>query len=199
MNYIFNLDRRKFISTFLPVCGFSCVSFDHLFASGDTKITNSKELEIPKFQKDFCQTYEEAFNWRFGYFIEYMERFAVYLGRDRLIEMIKRAVDESNPPAQSANHEFSFPKWIKEGKETFANMMTWEIIEESENVYEMKVLECLWWKTFKEHNATDIGYASVCYSDFSYARMFHPQLRLERTKTLMEGHDCCNHRWIFEG
>ena len=199
MDFVLNLDRRKFITAFLPVCGLSCLSLNNLLAIGDTKMLDSKNPQIHKFQKDFCQTYEEAFNWRFGYFIEYMERFAEYLGRGRLIEMIKRAVDDSNPPAQSANPDFSFSKWIKGGKDTYANMMTWEIIEESENVYEMRVSECLWWKIFKKHNATDIGYASVCYTDFSYARMFHPKLRLERTKTLMEGHDCCNHRWIFEG
>jgi hypothetical protein len=128
-----------------------------------------------------------------------MEQFAKYLGRDNLIQMIKRAVDDSNPPAQTANPDFSFGEWLQSGKSAYVNMMTWDIIEESDTVYEMKVSECLWWNIFKKHNATDIGYASVCYTDFSYSRAVHPGLSLERTKTLMEGHDCCNHRWTFKG
>ena len=58
---------------------------------------------------------------------------------------------------------------------------------------------------------SDIGYANTCYGDgesaklkskieeiqrknygdFSSATAYNPKLKLKRTKTLMEGHDCC--------
>ncbi len=78
-------------------------------------------------------------------------------------------------------------------------MMAYEVIEKSDEVYEMKVTECLWAKTFRDKNAADIGYATVCHGDFTEATAYHPKLKLKRTKTLMQGHDCCNHRWTWEG
>ena len=157
-----------------------------------------EKYENHKFQKNFCQTYEDAFIWRFGYYIDVMQRFAEYLGRDKLIEMIKRSIDETNKREGADNPEHTLKKYIESGKNTFKNMMTWEIIEESDKVYEMKVTECLWAKTFRDRNAAEIGYATICYSDFSDARAYHSKLKLELTKTLMQGHDCCNHRWTWE-
>ena len=59
-----------------------------------------EKSEKHKFQEDFCQTYEAAFKWRFGDYIE-------------------------------------------SGKRAFKNMMTWEVIEESGGVYEIKVADML--------------------------------------------------------
>jgi hypothetical protein len=127
-----------------------------------------------------------------------MLRFAEYLGRDELITMIKRAIDDSNPPNPSPNPDFSFRDWFASGKEMFQNMMTWDVVEESDTVYEIKVSECIWVETFTRLGAADIGYATVCHSDFCTCKAEHPGITLHRTKTLMEGHDCCNHRWVFE-
>jgi hypothetical protein len=53
-------------------------------------------------------------------------------------------------------------------------------------------------KTFKELNATDIGYVLNCRPDFAMAKAQHPKLRLKRTQTLMQGDDCCNHTWYWK-
>jgi len=127
-----------------------------------------------------------------------MEEFSKYLGRKKLIEMIMRAVDDSNPISENSDSNFFFLEWT-EGGSIFQNMMTREIIERSEKAYEIKVSECLWAKTFQERNAADIGYATVCYSDFSAAKADHPKITLVRTKTIMQGHGYCDHRWIWEG
>ncbi len=158
----------------------------------------SEESETHKFQEVLHQTYEDAFVWRFGYYIDIMQRFAEYLGRDKVVEMIKRAVDETNERSEADVTEHTLTRYVESGKKAFGNMMTWEVIEESDKVYEIKVTECLWAKTFQERNAADIGYATICYSDFSDARAYHPKLKLERTKTIMQGHGSCNHRWTWE-
>ena len=163
-----------------------------------SKRKSPEKSEQHKFQKDFCQTYEKAFIWRFGYYIDIMQRFAEYFGRDKLITMIKRAVDERNEGGGTDYPEHTFTEYIESGKNAFKNMMTWEVIEESNRAYEIKVTECLWAKTFQERNAADIGYATICYSDFSDARAYHSKIKLERTKTIMQGDDCCNHRWTWE-
>jgi hypothetical protein len=187
---ISNQNRRQFISTILPACALPYFGLKDVF---------TLEQEKHKFQKDFVHTYEEAFRWRFGYYINLMERFADYLGRDKLIEMIKRANDDHYKMVAENDPDFSFVKWYSEGGEIFKNMMTRTIVEKTDKALEIHVTECLWFQTFKERNATDIGYATICYSDFPSAKAAHPKVSLERTKSLMEGHDCCNHHWTWKG
>ena len=159
---------------------------------------SQEESEKHKFQNELSQTYEDAFRWRFDYYTNIMQRFADYLSRDRLLELIQCAVDENNKRIATDNPEHSLASFVEYGKKAYENMMTYEIIEETDKVYEMKVTECLWAKTFRDQNAADIGYATICHGDFSEARAYHPKLKLGRTKTLMQGHDCCNHRWTWE-
>ena len=51
----------------------------------------------------------------------------------------------------------------------------------------------------REEDALDLGYACVCHADFGLPVGINPKLKLIRTKTLMQGHDCCNHRYVWEG
>ena len=197
-NAFFNHNRRQFISAILPACAFSCFGLKNLFGLEQSEKKSKEKAIKHKFQKEWGHTYEEAFRWRYSYYIEIMEEFSKYLGRKQLIDMIMRAVDDSNPIGENVDLNFSFTRWIKGGS-IFLPMMTREIIEKSEKIYEMKVTECLWAKPFQERNSADIGYATVCYSDFSAAKAAHPKITLERTKTIMQGHGYCNHRWTWEG
>ena len=61
-----------------------------------------------------------------------------------------------------------------------------------------KVTECLWAQTFREANAGNIGFASICYGDEAMAAAFDRRLKLIRTKTLMQGDDSCPCRWVWE-
>ena len=195
-NLSFDPNRRQFLSSLLPLCSMSCLSLDGLLNNHEPSDGSQEKVIKHKFQKEWGHTYEEAFKWRYGYYIEIMEEFSKYLGRKKLIEMIMRAVDDSNPISENIDPDFSFLEWTKGGS-IFQNMMTSEIIERSEKAFEIKVSECLWAKTFQERNAADIGYATVCYSDFSAAKADHPKITLVRTKTIMQGHGYCDHRWIW--
>jgi hypothetical protein len=79
------------------------------------------------------------------------------------------------------------------------NTDPWEIVEDTENVLELRMKECLTAVVFRQENAADIGYATVCHADFALPQGFNHKIRLVRTKTLMEGHDCCNHRYEWTG
>ena len=74
-----------------------------------------------------------------------------------------------------------------------------EIVENMDTAYELKVTECIWASTFLAAKAGDIGYASVCIGDYTWAEGFNPKIKLVRDKTLMQGHDICNHRYIWTG
>jgi len=190
-------NRRQFLSTLLPACSFACIGLGNQRVSAFAAGKERAEIEKHKFQLDWTHTYEEAFRWRYAYYINLMKKFGEYLGRDKLISMIKKATDEYILADDTYDKDFKFTRWLEGGK-VYKNMMTREIIELTDRTYEMKVTECLWAKVFIEHDAADIGYATVCYSDFASAKATHPKLRLERTKTIMEGHGYCDHRWILD-
>ena len=67
--------------------------------------------------------------------------------------------------------------------------MDLQILEHSENVQIYKVTKCLWADTFREADASDIGYALWCHGDYAMARS--EKKKLERKTTLMEGQDYC--------
>jgi hypothetical protein len=75
--------------------------------------------------------------------------------------------------------------------------LTGEIVQDTERAFELKVTECIWATVFGESGLDgDLGHAAVCNMDYSWPPAFNPAFRMERSRTLMQGHDCCNHRYI---
>jgi hypothetical protein len=74
--------------------------------------------------------------------------------------------------------------------------LTFEIVEDTDQAFETKIAEC-WATTSREADAGDIGYAVICHQDFAAARGLNPKLKMVRSKTLMQGHDCCNHHYVW--
>jgi len=75
--------------------------------------------------------------------------------------------------------------------------LTAEVVEDTPAVFELNVSECVWELVFRDAGlAGEIGHAAVCNMDYTWPPAFNPAFRLERSKTLMQGHDCCNHRYI---
>ena len=188
MSILPQTSRRSFLASLIPACSMCCLGGCARLAGG------SKH----KYQKQWELSYEEVFQLRFGYYIDLMKRFEEYLGREELVDMIKRATDESTMADAAIGTGFDFRKWLQGGREYFANMMSFEVVEWTDTTYAMRVSECLWHEVFKQADATHIGYATVCHGDFASARATHPDLRLERSKTIMQGDSYCDHRWVFE-
>lgn len=72
-----------------------------------------------------------------------------------------------------------------------------EIIEDNDLVFEIKITECLAEKVFREENACDIGFAAVCFADYSLPQAFNPKIKLIRDKTVMQDHKFCNHKYTI--
>ena len=195
-----NQNRRQFLSTIFPACALTCLGTSSVFADTQSKAIFRSSDTKEKFQNDFCRTYEKAWQWRYNYYIDMMEEFAKVLGRKKLIQLVKNGKDEINirGAKNDPNIKLSeFGNYIR-NSELFNSALTFEIIENTDELFEIKITECLWAKTFRERKAEDIGYATICHGDFSYAKAMHPKLHLERTKTLMQGFECCHERYVFE-
>ncbi|MBC8485103.1 MAG: L-2-amino-thiazoline-4-carboxylic acid hydrolase [Bacteroidetes bacterium] len=193
-------NRRKFIFSMVPACALTCMGISNLFAQDKSKKNSKDESEKEKFQNDFCRTYEKAWKWRFNYYIDMMEEFVKVLGREKLIKLIKNGTEEIYTRGTENDPNFKLSEMGNDfiNSDYFNNALTFEIIENTDELLELKVTQCLWAKTFREKNAEDLGYATNCHSDFSVAKAINPKLHLERTKTLMQGFDCCHFRYTFE-
>ena len=70
-------------------------------------------------------------------------------------------------------------------------------VEDTENAFELKVTECIWASVFRDAGLDgEIGHAAVCNMDYTWPTTFNPKFKMERDRTLMQGHDHCNHRYV---
>lgn len=149
-------------------------------------------------------TWEGLF--RFAYqkdFIPLLKGIGEGIGKDKLLNMLKEITSgaATRGMASKTNINRDFAAWVANLKQMppmIQHTLAVDIVEDSPRAFEYRVSRCLWAKTFREAGAADIGYAAVCHPDFAVASGFNPKLKLIRTKTLMEGHDCCNHRYVIE-
>ena len=193
--------RRNFLRTVIPAGGMICFGCQNLYSANIGPQEVQAEVFTKRIQSKISFSHEQYFKNRYNFYINYMGKIANYLGREKLISMLMRANDELNltvKPNLKAKSVKDFIIPILED-ENYKIRLDLKVLELTDNVYEHRVTNCLWAKTFLAKNAGDIGYASICHGDISGATAFNPKLKLERTKTLMEGHDCCDHKYIWEG
>jgi hypothetical protein len=144
-------------------------------------------------------SFEEVFHFAYARsFIPTMKILADRVG----VEVIREAACESAARAvQSAAASLpdrglaSWAKSLKKPNRVLRHALAFDIVEESETAFEVRVTECLWASTFRNADASELGYNWVCHPDFDMARAFNPDIRLHRDRTLMQGATHCNHRW----
>jgi hypothetical protein len=79
----------------------------------------------------------------------------------------------------------------------FANTLTHRVVEDTEKVFRLEVTECVFAEVMQNAGlGGEIGHAAVCNMDYYWPAAFNPNFKMDRTKTLMQGHDICNHRYI---
>jgi hypothetical protein len=181
-----------------------------LLGLGSTKLpalgTRQEEAQQHKFSNPSNLTYERIFQFAYANtYIPQMRFLAEEIGSERFLAMLKKActaVAFKNMEAVSdrfPNRDLATFSALFKNNPGLKDTLTFSIIEDTEKAFEIKVTECLWAKTFLDAEAGDIGEAGVCFADYATATAFNPKLRMIRDKTLMQGHDCCNHRYVYGG
>ena len=70
--------------------------------------------------------------------------------------------------------------------------LDYEVVEQSPDSFEVNVTGCRYAQFYKELGAPELGFLLVCSSDFPMAEGFGRDIRLTRTKTIMQGADHCD-------
>lgn len=185
-------NRRQFLSKLLPAGMISCLCCPKMLAASrkdhSVKILNTND----PFQKRSEMSYESIFNFAFrDHLIPILKELSRKYSKDEFLEMMK----------ETASLAFT-RKEVMDKSNNNLNQIFWkhvierEVVEDSDTAFELKITRCLWEKVYREADAADLGYAIVCHTDFATAEASNQ--KLVRTKTLMQGDDCCNHRWIYK-
>jgi L-2-amino-thiazoline-4-carboxylic acid hydrolase len=158
-----------------------------------------------KFLEDSNMTFQEVFDFAFKSLIPVLQSLAKELGEDHFLEVLKKVVSEralkagQDTSRQLPSNDLAAFKAAGEPGHFGQHVLTLEIVEDTPQAFEVKVTKCLWAKTFREMGAAELGYSLICYRDYTECQGFNPKITMTRSKTLMQGDDYCNHRFIWEG
>jgi hypothetical protein len=200
------LNRRQFFGKIMPACALMCFGCGSSLALAQDAEKKPAAKAKHKFDNPFGRklSYRQFYAVQYGEFIRFAKALEKEMGKNKLIEFIKKYTEErmfkfgQEQAKRSADN--SFQTYIAYFKRPggYENSLTMTIVEDTEKAFELKVTECIWAKTFLDAKAGDIGFASVCYGDYAWPQGFNPKIKMIRDKTLIQGHDCCNHRYILE-
>jgi hypothetical protein len=142
-----------------------------------------------------------------AHFIPYLKILEKMIGRDKVIESLQElAYQQTKEEAEKlvkaiGKNDLSFFKEIYDPanpeNQDILDILTWEVGKSTEEVFEVRVTECLLAEVFLKAGVGDYGYAAVC-SDVLFTKMVNPQIVLDLEGTMMQGKSCCMHRFYIK-
>ena len=194
--------RRDFLIKAFSSCAICCLAAIKIDGNNTENLVKGNEEH--KFLADSGMSIQEVYNFAFKqWYIPAMKYLMAQIGKEKFIELLKKSSEmiyERHKESEINYDERTLLAWsnnIKEACKNWSDRLTFEILNDDEEVFEIKFTECLWAKTFREANASEIGYAGVCYQDYGMTKEFNPKLKLDRKTTLMQGNDCCHFKWLM--
>lgn len=160
--------------------------------------TNKEKMNI---------TYEAYFRSIFGTMVEIFGLLEEEVGREEALKRIsefsaEKSVENRKRILESKDiQKFEdFKKVYKEelNSPPMKNSLSYEVLEDSDTKLKFDVHRCLWAEIFKQMGAEDIGYEVSCKPDLEVAPIYHTNVELKRTKTLMQGDDHCDFEYIWK-
>lgn len=198
-------DRREFLRSAVPAGVLGCLGCPMLSGASLAGRGSGQSLQ-ERAQQNSDMTFEDVYNFAYrDGFIPLAKHMAEVMGEEAFMKVLGEAGMARGREAGAGlaaempdNDLSSFAANMRTPPPLYQGALTYEIVEDSPDAFEVKILECLWARTFRDADAADIGYACICHPDYALAEGFNPRMKMIRTKTLMQGHDCCNHRWVVE-
>ena len=83
-------------------------------------------------------------------------------------------------------------RWSKD------DAVTSDLLEFTPEKISMNTTRCRYVEMYRELGIPELGFTLSCARDFALVEGFNPKIKLERTRTLMEGSDHCDFRFTLE-
>jgi hypothetical protein len=212
-NDLQGLTRRRFLTRVVPACSLVCLGATGRSLWGDHALMRQDQQETDKAKHKFDQEFPQKLTNRqlmdlmYGReFIPFLEHLSSEIGNDKLIPMLEQHAEGKGREVgatlakQFKGNDFStWKKIFRPDNRNFSITLSMSVTEDTDTVHELKVTECLFADVFLKADAGNLGHAAVCHGDFAMASAFNPRIKMERDKTLMQGHAFCNHRYLLTG
>lgn len=162
-----------------------------------------KDEQTHKFDNKLHTTYAQYYQNVYSGLVEFYRELEKTISSEQLKDALRtwseRSSIESVGDRRVANFEEFKDYWktVSYGDQ-FSHLVTVEFPHETKTELHCKYSECLFAKTFRALGAEDIGKIIGCDADHVFIQTMNKNLRLKRSKTLMEGHNQCNHTFIWE-
>ena len=195
-------NRRRLLTTGLPLATIACLGCRGLAAQTLGPGGRSRFLE------QTGMTVEETYTFFYGTFVPVLQSLAKEMGPERFLAALTKAASDNTAQMIAAMAKDMPARDIKALSALLRSMLgmppldkavSYEIVEQSEKVLELKFTECLPAKLLRAMNAADIGYALECSGSPALARAFNPRMTTSNPWNMMKGDSYCIERFVLEG
>jgi hypothetical protein len=199
--------RRQFISKVLPAGALLCLGCKGLSAIPYLSTTETSPGQKQKYLDDSGMSVLDVYKFSYGSCIPTYQELAKKIGKERFLSMLTKANAEVFSQMFASMAKDYPDRSMKSLASIFQNLLStppfnkafqYEIVENTDRVYEMKVTECIHATVCREMNAADIGYALECAPSDAMVKSFNPKMRAENPKNLMKGDSICIERFVLE-
>jgi hypothetical protein len=197
-------NRRDFLTRSMPACALACLGLGKLMAmTGSGEPLNLQE-EVHPFDTPLDRpiTYRQRVALQHGTMIGFIQHLRTTMEDKELIAILKgysaengRRVGEGQAARAKDTSFLTFVQTFR--PPNYQYTLVHKVVEDTAKAFQLRVTECVWANTYNEAGVGgEIGHAAVCNMDYTWPTAFNPNFIMERDRTLMQGHDQCNHRYI---
>lgn len=199
----YNIDRRELLTRTAPACAMAWLGLCKLPSLGICEDAAPQQgqhkFDMPREMTLSVRQRTERENESFIRFIRTLQE---ELGEGELVRLLNlnsaaygRSIGELQAERSSDTSLRTFVNQFRPPR--YSSILTHEVVEDSEKAFGLRVTECAIAEVFHAAGlGGNIGHAAVCNMDYYWPKAFNPNLKMERTKTLMQGDDHCNHRYL---
>lgn len=133
-----------------------------------------------------------------------LKGFIEEIGQDKTFEIASKVIKKdailSGKTLAEAFSGNSLEVMLRIVQEVWAKDGTMEIenISIDENSLSFDVTRCRYAELYQKLGIQNLGHLMSCSRDFPFMDGFNPKIKLNRTKTIMEGHAICDFRYCKE-
>jgi hypothetical protein len=180
-------NRKKFIQRLLLGIGFISVT--------PFKILSSSPIEDCEDEKGkfFLHLQERDMNEKAALFKKLIDRF----GKDVLGIVKDQVISETESRLRNADLLVRNLDAVMENLWDHTKLThTFKVITRTDEQLELRVTQCFYADVMRKSDAAQIGDVFYCAYDHGFCKGLNSDIKFTRTKTLMQGNECCNH--IYE-
>ncbi len=197
------LNRRELLTLTAPACAMACLALwkapEALASGSEIDGQDVHKFDVPR---DVKLSGKSSLQMQYSEFFDFVRTLRAQIGEPELIRLLNihsTAIGQHQGEQQAQQFpDREFKTFVAQFRPPrYANSLTHEVVEDTANAFELRVTECLWATVFREAGLDgEIGHAAVCNMDYTWPKAFSANIKMERNRTLMQGHDHCNHRYL---